>query len=89
MFALRSKRASTEANKEAAKKRKNDSAVGLAGKHVKVPGRKAMALKAPTTLEGTGATLSKTTLAKAANTKSVLKASVAPGSSVPLKAGAP
>jgi hypothetical protein len=56
MFALRSKRASTEANKEAAKKRKNDSAAGLAGKHVKVPGRKAMALKAPTTLEGTGAT---------------------------------
>jgi hypothetical protein len=78
----------SEASKEAVKQRKNDSGAGLAGKRMKVSGRKAMVLNAPAAPKVTGAALSKVALAKAANTKSVPKSSVALGSSVPLKAGA-
>jgi hypothetical protein len=79
----------SEASKEATGKRKNDSGIRPVGKHVKVSGRKAMALKVPTTPKGMGAASSKAPLAKAAHTKAVSKGSVAPGASVPPKAGAP
>jgi hypothetical protein len=64
----------SQASKEATEKRKNDSSVGPARKHVKLSSRKAMAPKVPTAPKGTGAASSKTALAKAAHKKSMPKA---------------
>jgi hypothetical protein len=56
----------SEVSKEAAKKRKNDASAGPAGKHAKVSGQMAMALKASAAPRGSGAASLKMALAKTA-----------------------
>jgi hypothetical protein len=71
----------------AAKKRKSDAGVRPSEKHVKVSGRKAMHAKASMALKGASAAPSKMVPTKATHATQASKASTAPGSSVPLRAG--
>jgi hypothetical protein len=76
---------SSEASKEAMKKRKSDAGVRLARKRVKVSDQKAMPPKVPTASESMGAASSKGVMAKTAHAKSVLRAHVVPRAGVPPK----
>jgi hypothetical protein len=82
----------TEANKESAKKRKDDAGAGPADKHTKVSGWKVMAPRAFVLPSGSGAPSSKMALTKAIlapHTKYAPKASAPPRANAPPKVGAP
>jgi hypothetical protein len=76
----------SEASKEAAIKWRTDASTKQVGKRVKVFGRKAVALKAPTGPKSMGVASSK---AAPSHSKSMLKTGVVPKASVLSKAGAP